>query len=176
MDVTSVVEVVSVGAVVVVSVYAAIKQARPRKVRQDIWRFKKGFILIAAGLLFGAFDPPNNRTALVLFLVSLALSGLVGWLRGIWSEVWTGRTEDGATAVNRGTTLTIGMFIALIAVKCGLSIYGQTQHVSDQGALGDILFMIGSMAMVYAQVVFIRARNLLGREAAAVGDSVDASA
>lgn len=149
---------VSVGAVVIVSVNAAIKQRKAQPVKWGLLRFRKAAILIGAGVVFGAFDPPDSWLALELFVASLALSIAVGLLRGIWSEVWL--DTDGQTVLNRGTSPTIALFLGLILVKCALSVYGQYQEINDEGALGEILFMIGTMAACYAEVVNRRAKAL----------------
>lgn len=166
MDVESIITVGSVAAVVCVSVYAAVKQRHPRAITFGVRRFRKAGVLIGFGIVFGAFDPPNNRTALVLFAGSVAMSVIVGLARGRYSAVWLG--VDDRTVMNRGTRLSIGLFVGLILAKCALSGYGQTRGVNDAGALGEILFMIGVMAGVYAEVVAGRGQAVLASRGSAV--------
>lgn len=158
MDTASIITTVSIAAVVAATAYSAVKQRRPHTVAFGVARFKKAAVLVGAGVVFGAFDPPTNRVALVSFAISLAMSVVVGWLRGRWSLLW--RAAGASTVLHRGTTLTIGLFIGLVLAKRALAGYGQSHGVNDHGAFGEILLMIVVMAAVYAEVVARRGEAL----------------
>ncbi len=91
------------------------------------------------------------------FLASLALSAIVGIARGKMTRVWV--AEDGRY-MRAGTMLTVGLFIAMLAVKIGLGLYTRLNGIEDGAGFAEILIVVAIMVAVQAEIVFRRAARL----------------
>ena len=88
------VELVLILALVCYSVY---RQTQKSEVVGNA-RFKLAIVYAVVGLLVGGFRPPIGFWPILVLAISLALSVVVGWLRGRYAMVWaeSGRVYSGA--------------------------------------------------------------------------------
>ena len=110
----------------------------------------------------GGFALPHTATA-AAFLVSGLVLGVVhvGVARGRLTRLW--RDECDGRVYTRGTAVTIGLFLALVAVKCALGALAYVLHLDDGSGLGEVMVMIALMVGVQSQIVWTRARALGAR-------------
>jgi hypothetical protein len=92
-----------------------------------------------------------------MLAVGLALSAVVGVARGRLTPMWTEGGPDGARVVSKGTVLTIGLFLGLVAVKFALGTFAYFTGTSDGGGFSEVLFMIAIMVALQAQIMWHRA-------------------
>ncbi|MEF7614507.1 hypothetical protein V4F39_11360 [Aquincola sp. MAHUQ-54] len=120
-------------------------------------RFKLALVYAAVGLAVGGFYlPPDGRAWLVL-LVGLVASLVVGLVRGRLSLLTL--RPDGVV-LSRGTPLTIGLFVALVASKYAWGAWEFLHHAHPHGGFGEVLLQIAAMAALQAEVVWRRALAL----------------
>jgi len=91
--------------------------------------------------------------------VGLALSVVVGLARGRLTCLWA---QDGRV-YSKGTPLTIGLFLGLVAAKFAIGTACYFLHISDDGGFGEVLVMIAIMIAFQAEIVWRRAKALGAR-------------
>ena len=120
-------------------------------------------IYAAAGLAVGGFDLPTGVAGWAMIASGLALSLVVGLLRGRFTRVWA---DAEGRVWRRGTALTVGLFIGLIAVKFALGAFAAMNGIDDGAGFGEVLVMIAVMIAVQAELIWRRAQHLLVSDAA----------
>ena len=88
--------------------------------------------------------------------VGLALSVVVGLARGRLTRLWA---QDGRV-YSKGTPLTIGLFLGLVAAKFAIGTACYFLKISDDGGFGEVLVMIAIMIAFQAEIVWRRAQAL----------------
>ena len=139
--------------------YAIYRQSQRHEVAAR-GRFTMAIIYAVAGLVVGGFSQPESVAEWALLVISIALSVGVGVARGRLTRMWTEDRPDGRHVIAQGTVVTIGLFVAMVAVKFGLGTWAYFNHVSDDGGFGEILIMIAVMIAFQAELVWRRARAL----------------
>jgi hypothetical protein len=139
--------------------YAIYRQSQRHEVAAR-GRFTMAIIYAVAGLVVGGFSQPESVAEWALLVISIALSVGVGLARGRLTRMWTEDRPDGRHVIAQGTVVTIGLFVAMVAVKFGLGTWAYFNHVSDDGGFGEILIMIAVMIAFQAELVWRRARAL----------------
>ena len=134
--------------------YAVYKQSRSHEV-VGAGRFKIAIIYGIVGVVIGGFNLPRTPLAILFLVISLALSVGVGTLRGRLQPLW--READGSVWT-RGTTLTIGLFLGMVAVKFGLGTIAYFAHATDDGGIGEVVIMIAIMVAFQAELIWRRAQ------------------
>ena len=143
--------------------YAVYRQTRTHEVTAQ-GRFRLALIYAVVGVSIG-FHFDHTAASLGLLAISLLASLLVGLVRGTRTLVW--RADDGRI-LSRGTVLTVGLFLALIAFKFALGTAAYFAHIPYGNDLGEILLMIGVMVAGQAEITWRRAQRLgAGSEPAA---------
>ena len=120
-------------------------------------RFRLAIIYGIVGLVVGGLSLPKNAAAVGLLVLSIALSIVVGLIRGRLTRVWA--AADGHV-YSQGTPLTIGLFFALVGAKFAIGTAAYFLHISDDGGFGEVLIMIAIMVAFQAELIWRRARAL----------------
>jgi hypothetical protein len=139
--------------------YAIYKQTQRHEVTGRA-RFKLAIIYAVVGLVIGGFSQPNTAAEWGLLGASLALSVVVGLARGRLTRMWVEDQPDGRHVFAQGTALTIALFVGLVVVKFALGTWAYFAHFSDDGGLGEVMFMIAIMVAFQAELVWRRARAM----------------
>jgi hypothetical protein len=143
-------------AIVALVGYAIYKQTHVSEVNGKS-RFKLAIIYGIVAASVGGFAVPHTPTALGLLLGSIALSVVLGTLRGRLTKVWM--SADGRI-YRQGTVLTVALFLGLIAAKFALGTFAYLEHTHDAETFGEIMLMIAIMVAVQAEIVWRRAKAL----------------
>ena len=143
-------------AILALTVYAIIRQTRVAEVNGGT-RFKMALIYGIVGICVGGFDTPSGRLGWAMIGISLALSALVGLVRGRYTRIWLG---DDGRVLRQGTTFTVGLFVLLIAAKFGLGAWASIDGIDDGAGFGEVLVMIAVMIAVQAEIVWRRAQHI----------------
>ena len=138
--------------------YAVYRQSRRHELVGST-RFKMAFIYIGVGLLIGGLHLPVGVLGYTFFAASIALSVVVGLIRGRYSRIFT---DDGRVYA-QGTVFTIALFVGMIVIKFALGTTAYLLGNSSHGGFGEIIIMIGVMIAVQAEIVWRRARPLSPR-------------
>jgi hypothetical protein len=149
----------SIIALLALTGYAIYRQSQRHEVAAR-GRFTMAIIYAVAGLVVGGFSQPESVAEWALLVISIALSVGVGLARGRLTRMWTEDRPDGRHVIAQGTVVTIGLFVAMVAVKFGMGTWAYFNHVSDDGGFGEILIMIAVMIAFQAELVWRRARAL----------------
>jgi membrane associated rhomboid family serine protease len=136
--------------------YAIYRQTRKHELVGRS-RFKLAIIYAAVGVAVGGITAPHGRLAVTLLAVSIALSLVVGFVRGRYTRIW----REGDTLFAQGTTFTVTLFLMLVASKFALGTVAYFAHVSADGGFGEVMVMIAVMVAVQAEYVWRRAQALL---------------
>jgi hypothetical protein len=145
-------------AILALTGFAVYKQSKVSQVNgRD--RFRLPIIYAAVGLVIGGFSMPHGIGALALLAASITLSIVVGFARGRLTRVWL---DSDHRIYSRGTPLTIGLFLAMIAAKFGLGTIAYLAHIQEGAGFGEILVMIAVMLALQSEIVWRRARALFG--------------
>ena len=139
--------------------YAIFRQTRQHEVVGGASRFKLAASYAIAGVVIGGFALPHSGSELLVLGIGLALSVVVGLARGRLTHLWA---EDGRV-YSKGTPLTIGLFLGLVAAKFAIGTACYFLHISDDGGFGEVLVMIAIMIAFQAEIVWRRARVLGAR-------------
>jgi hypothetical protein len=139
--------------------YAIYRQTRQHEVVGGASRFKLAVIYAIAGVVIGGFALPHSTAEVLVLGIGLALSVAVGLARGRLTRLWT---EDGRV-YSKGTPLTIGLFLGLVAAKFAIGTACYFLHISDDGGFGEVLVMIAIMIAFQAEIVWRRAQTLGAR-------------
>jgi hypothetical protein len=146
-------------AILALTGWAIYRQTKVSKLSLDFGRFRMAIIYAVAGLVIGGFDTPSGWAGWALILVGPALSFLVGLVRGRYTRIWL---DDAGAVWSKGTALTVGLFLGLIAVKFALGAMAAIMNIDDGAGFGEVLVMIAIMIAVQAEIVHRRALALLG--------------
>jgi small basic protein len=136
--------------------YAVYRQTRKHELTGGS-RFKLAIIYGVIGLVIGGITVPHGALAVLLLAASVALSLVVGAVRGRYTRIW----REGDTLFAQGTTFTVVLFLLMIAAKFGLGAVAYFAHVTADGGLGEIMVLIAIMVAVQAEYVWRRAQALL---------------
>lgn len=142
-------------AILALTGYAVYQQTRRHEVVART-RFKLAIIYLATGLVIGGMHLPRTPLAITFLIISVLLSLVVGQIRGRLTTLWV---EDGAV-YSKGTPLTVGIFLGLIASKFVLGTIAYFLHASDTGGIGEILIMLALMMAIQAELIHRRALRL----------------
>jgi len=145
-----------IAAILALTAWAVYRQTIVAEVSFTHARFKMAAIYAAVGLAIGGFDTPAGWAGWAMIFTGLALSVVVGLIRGRYTRLWV---ADG-TVWRRGTALTVGLFLGLIAAKFALGTLAYFWHVDDGAGFGEVLVMIAVMIAVQAQIIHRRASTL----------------
>ncbi|WP_432477137.1 hypothetical protein [Nocardioides sp. GXQ0305] len=145
-------------ALIALAAYAVYKQTTVSEVREN-GRFKLAIIYAVVGVVVGGFALPHGALTIGLLALSIALSAVVGLVRGYKTRVW--READGRV-LRQGTVLTITLFLGLILAKFGIGTYEYLSGLRDTAGFGEVMLMIAVMVAVQAQIVWMRGRELMG--------------
>jgi hypothetical protein len=118
-------------------------------------RFRLALTYAIIGIALGV-TMPHSPAGLGLIGASVVFSLVVGFARGACTRIW--RSGDGRV-ISRGSTVTITLFLALIASKFGLGAVADQLDIHDS-SMGEIMVMIGISVAIQAEVVWRRARVL----------------
>lgn len=146
-------------AILALTVWAIYKQTVTAEVKGPS-RFKMAIIYAAAGVAVGGFDLPSGTAGWALIAAGVALSLVVGLFRGHLTRVWA---DTDGRVWRRGTSVTVGLFVALIAVKFALGALASLRGIDDGAGFGEVLVMIAVMIAVQAEIIWRRAQRLPGR-------------
>ena len=135
--------------------YAVYRQTREQEVI-GASRFKMAIVYAVAGVVVGGFSRPHTLAEVLLLVGGVALSVIVGLARGRLTLLWA---RDGRV-FSRGTPLTIGLFLGLVAVKFAVGTACYFLNISDDGGFGEILVMIAIMIAFQAELIWRRAQAL----------------
>lgn len=149
----SAIEILAILALVAWSVY---RQTRTAQVTAKS-RFKMAIIYAIVGLSIGGFHRPSGLGGYGMIVIGLALSLVVGLLRGRLTRVWS---DPEGRVFSQGTRVTIALFLGLIVAKIGLGAVAYLAHADDGAGFGGVLVMIAIMIAVQAQIVYRRAQTL----------------
>ena len=138
--------------------FAIYRQTRVNEVTGRS-RFKLALICIGAGLLTGVHIAPD-RTAYGLLAISLAASFGIGLLRGRHTRMW----QTDGRILTRGTPVTVGLFLGLVAFKFALGTFAYLTHTPYERGIGSVLVMVGIMLAVQAELIWRRAAALRSRD------------
>jgi uncharacterized membrane protein YidH (DUF202 family) len=133
--------------------YAIYRQTRTNEITGHD-RFRLAAIYVIVGVCLGIHFP-HSPEALGLIGVSILAGVVVGLLRGRYTRMW----QENGRVFTRGTPLTIGLFLALIAFKFGLGTVAYLTHTSYEGSVGEVLVVVGVMLAVQAQLIWNRAQR-----------------
>lgn len=145
-----------IAAILALSAWAIYKQTIVSEVVFTNARFKMALIYAVAGIAVGGFDTPAGWAGWAMILTGLALSFVVGLVRGRYTKLWV---ADGKVW-RQGTALTVSLFVGLITVKFALGTLAYFWGVDDGAGFGEVLVMIAIMIAVQAQIIHGRARRL----------------
>jgi hypothetical protein len=137
--------------------WAVYKQTQTTQVT-DKGRFKMAIIYAAVGACVGGFAMPHGAAAYGLLLAGLALSAVVGEVRGRLTTMW--RDAKGLVW-RRGNVATVSLFLALVAGKFVLGTIAYVAHIHDGAGFGEVLVMIAIMIAVQAEIIHRRASALM---------------
>ena len=142
--------------IVALTGYAVYRQTQRHQVDGSN-RFKLAFIYAGIGLLTGGLYLPRTPVGIAMFAASIALSVIVGLLRGRLTRVWA----EAGHVYSQGTALTVCLFLALVLAKFGLGTLAYFLHAGEHGGIGDVLLMIAVMIAFQAEIIWRRAQQLL---------------
>ncbi|WP_312981331.1 hypothetical protein [Atlantibacter sp.] len=120
-------------------------------------RFKMAKIYGIVGLVIGGFYLPTDAIAWATVVLSVGASALVGVMRGNLTRL---TVEDGKV-FSQGNTLTIGLFLGLVAFKFLLGTWLYFNHPQPHSGFGEIIVLIAIMIAVQAQIVWLRAQKVV---------------
>ena len=138
--------------------YAIYRQTRQHEV-VGAWRYKLAIIYAIVGVIIGGFSLPHSAAEVLVLGIGLALSVVVGLARGRLTRLWA---QDGRV-YSKGTPLTIGLFLGLVAAKFAIGTACYFLNITDDGGFGEVLVMIAIMIAFQAEIVWRRAQALGAR-------------
>jgi hypothetical protein len=141
-------------AILAMTAWAVYRQTRAARLGLDASRFKLAIIYAVVGVAVGGFDPPAGTLGWAMIGLGLALSLVVGLVRGRRTRIWI---DDAGAVWSRGTALTVGLFLGLIATKFALGTAAYILGIDDGAGFGEVLVMIAIMIAVQAEIVHRRA-------------------
>lgn len=154
MERTQIVESVVVIALMAFSVY---KQTQRSEVKRGMGVFLIAIVYAAIGAVTGGLAVPTGAAAWLLLGSGAVLSLIVGLARGYLTRVWI--DADGHR-MSQGTALTVGLFIALVASKVGLTVFAGYHGYQSASGFGQVLVVVAVMIAVQEYVARRRAFTL----------------
>ncbi|CAN5376303.1 hypothetical protein BH09PSE5_BH09PSE5_26910 [soil metagenome] len=148
----------TIAILVALTVYAIYRQSIRHEVSGKS-RFKLAIIYAIVGVAVGGFYQPESRYAWGMLIASMLLSIVVGVIRGKYTTL----TLEQGKVYAQGTPFTIGMFIALIALKFALGTYEYMNNISSHGGFGEVMLMIAVMVAFQAELIWRRALALMSK-------------
>lgn len=142
-------------AIVALVGYAIYRQTRTNHITGRA-RFTLAIIYTAVGLLLGV-HVAHTPAAYGLLAVGLVASLVVGFVRGRLTRMWR---DDRGEIYTRGTALTIGLFLGLVAFKFVLGAVAYLTHTPYESGIGSVLVMVGVMLAVQAELIWRRAQAM----------------
>lgn len=143
---------------VALTIYAVYRQS----IRHEVVgrsRFKLAAIYAIVGMAVGGFYLPPDVNSWLTMGVSLLASVVVGVARGKLTRLY--REPDGRV-FSQGTALTISLFLLLVIGKFAFGTWQYLHQAHPHGGFGEILLMIAAMVAMQAEIIWQRARRLLG--------------
>ncbi len=150
-------------AILALTAWAVYRQTIVSEVTFTNARFTMAVIYAVVGLAVGGFDTPGGWAGWAMIFTGLALSFVVGLIRGRHTSLWVADN----TVWRRGNALTVGLFLGLVATKFALGALAYVWHIDDGAGFGEVLLMIAIMIAVQAQIIHRRALPLQPSPAAA---------
>jgi len=147
---------IEIVAILAMTGYAIYTQTKVSTVATNA-RFKLAIIYGIVGLAVGGFALPHGLAGYGLLVAGLALSAVVGVVRGYRTEVWM--TPDGRI-VRKGNSATILLFVGLVAAKFAMGVLAYFEGIQDGAGFGEIMVMIAIMVAFQAEIVYRRAQKL----------------
>jgi hypothetical protein len=120
-------------------------------------RFRLAVIYAAIGVAVDGFDLPTGLAGVTMIVVGLALSLVVGLLRGRLTRVWA---DEGGRVFSQGTTVTVALFVGLVIAKFGIGTAAYFAGIDDGAGFGEVLVMTAIMIAVQSELVWRRAKAL----------------
>jgi hypothetical protein len=145
-----------IAALVVLVAYAVYKQTQKNELTGSR-RFKLAITYAIVGLVVGGFHLPDTRGEILLLASSIALSLVVGVVRGRLTRL---ELSDDGRIYSQGTALTVSLFLGMVAVKFAMGTAAYFMQISDHGGFGEVLLMIAAMVTVQAEMLWHRAQAL----------------
>jgi hypothetical protein len=147
-----------IAALLALTGYAIYRQTRQHEVVGGS-RYTLAIIYAIVGVIIGGFSLPHSAAEVLVLGIGLALSVVVGLARGRLTRLWA---QDGRV-YSKGTPLTIGLFLGLVAAKFAIGTACYFLHITDDGGFGEVLVMIAIMIAFQAEIVWRRAQALGAR-------------
>jgi len=147
---------IEIVAILAMTGYAIYTQTKVSTVATTA-RFRLAIIYGIVGLAVGGFALPHGLAGYGLLVAGLALSAVVGVVRGYRTEVWM--TPDGRI-VRKGNIATILLFVGLVAAKFAMGVLAYFEGIQDGAGFGEIMVMIAIMVAFQAEIVYRRAQKL----------------
>jgi hypothetical protein len=144
-------------AILALTGWAIYRQTKVSEVSAGFGRFRMAIIYAAAGLVIGGFDTPSGVAGWGMISISLVLSAVVGVFRGRLTHLWV---DPDGRVWQRGSALTVGLFVGLIAAKFVLGTLAYLWRIDDGAGFGEVLVMIAVMIAMQAEIVHRRAQTL----------------
>ena len=144
-------------AILAMTAYAIYKQTVTTEVSTQ-GRFRMALVYGVVGVVVGGFTLPVGALGWGMLALSLALSAIVGVVRGRRTDVWM---QPDGRVVRKGNALTICLFVGLVAAKFALGTVAYLAHIADGAGFGEIMVMIAIMIAVQAEIVHRRAQALI---------------
>ena len=146
-----------IAAILALTAWAVYRQTVVAEITLSPARFRMAAVYAVVGLLVGGFDLPHGWAGWAMIATGLALSVVVGLVRGRYTRIWA---ADGRLW-RQGTALTVGLFLGLIAAKFALGTLAFVWAIDDGAGFGEVLIMIAVMIAVQAEIVRGRALALV---------------
>ena len=144
-------------AILVLTGWAIYRQTKVSEVSPGFGRFRMAIIYAAVGLVVGGFDTPSGVAGWSMIVIGLLLSVVVGIFRGRLTHIWA--DADGRVW-QRGSPLTVGLFVGLIAAKFAPRTLAYFWQIDDGAGFGEVLVMIAVMIAMQAEIIHRRAQTL----------------
>jgi hypothetical protein len=131
------------------------RQLRVRPVREDT---RRGILIVLAVLGISSMSRTLHghhvpHSVIAVLVASLVLAGVLGGIRGLTVQVWR---DSSGQVLRKGTAVTIGLWIAAIAVHIGADVWlDQLSDVAGIGASTIIVYLVITWA---TQGLVIRSR------------------
>lgn len=132
---------------VAVAALVIVRQFMPRVVRAKgllVWPLVMGYF----GVQAVAQTPPETTLATTLFVANAAAAVVLGLARGASVRVW--QRADGSW-IQRGSLLTLGLWIASVGVRVALGLAGQASE-----GLNTITFFLALTFAAQNVIVWLR--------------------
>lgn len=143
-------------AILALTAWAVYRQTIVSEVTFTNARFTMAAIYAVVGLTVGGFDTPGGWAGWAMIVIGLALSFIVGLVRGRHTRLWVADNR----VWRQGNAVTVGLFLGLVATKFALGTLAYFWHIDDGAGFGEVLLMIAIMIAVQAQIIHRRALAL----------------